>query len=651
MQGTTPTLCRANRYDQASTVPDIDPSGQYLLGLRVARVEPRPRVARRAPRRRGTVARPPSLFDIPPPAETSPKRTDAAQAEIASSSGAETETEPVAAEQIDTQWYGGCSPSCPLPLARSLSGRCPGPSSPGRPCPSALLAVVVARAPRGSYLAVPETVREALLSWAPVLGEVPALMALVQLYIFGTPDDVHDGYTVAPHGIVYASCGLPPSARGRREPVLSGDLLDLLCCFVDPALAVTDPDHRNERARAVRLEIPDPASGLIRRFLEDPESFDGERRVELIRGRATGRRDYRLERLRQRRAEAEARMAEAEASAMPVMEATRTIWRYTQASHCDGLFRTLPFAAARHVVRQRRPPFDQEHTRDCARRALAVMGDHPVQLYEPCENSPRLKHDPEGRLCGLARPARDALMTDGRDVGLDLDKAHLAALVPVARRYDLDTPETRAALTNPTRDVWQELADLLDSHAMPNPVWRRTAAKKSYSCAYGASADSVAHFVAEEYRRLSGSWVPDGAARGVLDQPVIAEVLEVSATLMELMTADGGAFNAEGQWVPLSAIRGRANDEERARTLLADVNASYEQAVMGAVYGEAADEIAWAAEKRDRRPRFLIWGYLFDGVIVRVNGKISIDRVVWRLQRAASEKARELGMPTRLSVK
>lgn len=508
------------------------------------------------------------------------------------------------------------------------------------------------------YFPVPAALRDALVAWRPVLGGVRGFMALAQYLLFSP---MRDGHGVQlPHGVVYRAFGLNgSSARGNG---LSAErLLGLYRDRVDPALDYMEAQHSKGLCRTVvRAGFPEDVLEIVRRFKVAPESFgSGPRRgrggyVYLVDGTSANRRNTQAE-------VNGARLADAmtSAPAVPMPRSAELIRAYLNLRLGDQLFANgrygvvarVPACVARvqELAAAGERPFETEAKADCALRQLAWVEGYPRPLYVPCDHSPRLKADHYNQLMSLPSALRPCLYSE-RDVELDLDKAHMAALVVVARKLGFPAPLLSEALRDAERDLWGEFADRFDAEFLPTATARRKAAKKSYAAVYGASESALLFEMLGEYRDRGGRVVGRASFdpfRPVMGHPVMAEIYETAQAVLAHVEEAGGLHDAEGRWISLGMF-GAKKPEGRAKTLLSYVCASYEQALVAEAFRVATDELD--APSCYGRPAFWIWLYQADGLTLRVSSKADAADVVGRLQRAVAAKAEELGMPTRLSV-
>lgn len=512
-----------------------------------------------------------------------------------------------------------------------------------------LLDLVRGRTPLVPFLSVPVAFRDGLLGWSPLFGEVPGFFAVVQQFCFGRLDD--DGVPF-PYELVYRAFGLSPEER--RRGVRSGDLLDLFGECVDPSFTYTAPrrprDGRAGRARVIaNLGLPGDLEAMAWRVKHAPRLHRG-RRVLLISGESAGRYERASATFRERMAAADDHTPRIDPPA-----SARVIQAYLNHGLDQRFFSNRTWGVAARFddavgrVREGRAPFDTEAKRDAALRTLTWMREHPMPLYVPSDFSPRLKSDHYNQVMNLSSALRPVLYTE-RDVELDLDKAHMAALVVVARRLGIPTPVLSRCLEDAAVDLWDEFAATFDARALPDARARRKAAKVSYAAVFGSSPNSLLFEVLLEYHRAAGGDVGSfDAVRGLLDHGVMRELFEVRDRIMGHVLREGGLRDVDGRPLTLDQFEEKESPEARARSLLAYVCASYEQALVAAAFEEATSEMEWAAAVPSRKPRFWVWLYQADGFTVRVGSKTSVETIVARLQRAVERRAADLGMPTRLS--
>lgn len=514
-----------------------------------------------------------------------------------------------------------------------------------------LLEDVRGRPSRAPYVRVPAELRERLVAWRPVLGEVPGLMAVAQLLLFSSRRD--DFGVAVDYRAVFRSFGYAPR-EGYEAGVTSGALLDLYHDEVDPTLEVLNASGDRHLARkASSFDFPSDVYRVASEALLRPDRFTDW--VFLIDGRSAAPRSARTvrsEALQDRRTAASAHVPMIHPPA-----STRTILAYLNGLLDDQVYVhgaygvVARLGAAREVVDRGRgrPPFDTEAKVWSALCALKQVEEHPRPIWWASDHSPRLKADPFNPLMNLPGVARRALYTD-RDVELDLDRSHMAALVVIARRLGVPMPVTETVLGDAGNDLWGSIAGYMDAGALPDAGARRKAAKHVYAAVYGASDNYLMKSMLDRYAEISGTW-PSGfdPFRPVLGHPVVSELLGVRDLVLDHVVDHAGLHDAEGRFVALGAMGHKEGDDSRARSVLSYVASSYEQDLVAAAFAEAAQELEGAAAS-GRRPAFVIWIYQADGFTVRTYGGADTGAVVSRLQGAVARRAAELGLPTRLSV-
>lgn len=513
-----------------------------------------------------------------------------------------------------------------------------------------LLAYVRPTGTLAPYFSVPAVLRDALVSWRSELGRVRGLMALAQLLLFSSMRNEHG--VVATYEMVYRAFGLTPSTA-RNDGVYTGPLLELYRDRIDPELVVLSHDSRRSLARTVvETGFPEEVLDIVHRFRVTPDSFD--RFVYLIDGRSADRRNTQSQINTERKED-----AMTNEPAVPMPQSAIEIQAYLNLRLGDQLFTNGRYGIASRLPATRdrvnemaarsEIPFDTEAKADAALRTLAWMRDYPRPLYKPCDHSPRLKADHYNQMMNLSSALRPALYTE-RDFELDLDKAHMAALVVVAGKLGMETPLLSEALQDPSRDLWSEFADRFDAVVLTTPQARRKAAKRSYALVYGSSENNLLREMLNEYLDRGGRYVGTysfAPFRPVMEHPVLAEVYQTAQDVLAHIEKEGGLHDAEGRWISLEMFRAK-KPEDRPKTLLAYVCASYEQVLVAEAFREAADELEHPSCYG--RPAFWIWLYQADGFTLRLSAKADAGEVIGRLQRAVARKAAELGMPTRLSV-
>lgn len=502
------------------------------------------------------------------------------------------------------------------------------------------------------YFPVPAALREALVGWRSVLGEVRGLMAVAQYALFSTMRTEYG--VVFPYTVVYRCFGLQESAA-RNDDVYTEELLELYRERVDASFDYKPEWHKRGLARTItETGFPGDVAEIVRQYKVAPDSFEDEGGyVYLIDGSSANRRNTQAQISQDRLTD-----AMINDPAVPMTKSAEVIQTYLNCHLDDALFTNgrygivarLPQAIARvnELAKAGKKPFDSEEKADLALRQLAWVKQYPRPLYKPCDHSPRLKADHFNQLMNVPSVLRPALYND-RDVELDCDKAHMASLVVVARKLGISTPLLSEALEDASRDIWTEFADRFDAEALPTTKARRKAAKKSYAAVYGAGENNLYFEMLNEYRDKGGRF--EGKAsfapfRPIMEHPLMAEIHETAQAVLEHIESEGGLHDAEGRYLTREMFEAK-KPKDRAKTLFAYVCASYEQVLIAEAFRMATDEIE--TPTCYRRPAFQIWLYQADGFTLRLNRKASASEVVERVQRAVAAKAMAMGMPTRLS--
>lgn len=502
--------------------------------------------------------------------------------------------------------------------------------------------------PAVPYVKVPKVLRESAIEYAPILENEPCLMALFQCLLFGQQRDESTGQLVIPYAVVFHSFGIDSTCRRdsyrKDNPITANAILTIYRDLVDPAFTASGY-HSSGHARTVTSHsIPDRIFEIKEQFMEDPGYYDDY--VYLIDGSAANRSNL-INRRKRRENEAK----EHEPLIQPPAYISRTRRYLNGLSHRFGKWNDIQQAVpvATKEVRELRCVFNSEGKRDSATNALAVIRDYPKPLYLASDYSPRLKADPYNQLMNLKRELRPSFY-DEKDVELDLSKAHLACFVKVAESVELAMPVTkqylRAHLSGEI-DLWEEIAG---SFNLKLTAATRKAAKRIYAIAYGSSDTEALRQIYNRHAEVSGD-PADGfeSFHPVLQHPMIKELREVRTKLLEKIEDSGGFEDAAARFIPLYRFEHK-KPENRSKSVLAYVNASYEQLLISAAFDEAIAEEKWAKKKDSRRVRFRIWLYQADGFTVRVTRKRDRKRMIKRLQDAVAEKAQELGILTRLEV-
>lgn len=507
------------------------------------------------------------------------------------------------------------------------------------------------RTPTGDFrrLAVPTSLYERIVDWQPAVGRHAPLAALLQYNLFAwRRDETWSGEgrqvgILLPHELVFASFGFAPSTA-YNQGLNSKMLLQLYRREVDPAFQWTGWNGKNGKARVIK------AHGIPREILDAAEKMllGLEERKDwryLIDGRSASTRRIGAK-LNKDRREA---IREATPK-IPPPSASKFIRRYLNSSSPQhfrhggyGVFRPTNIESA---VAEATSSIQDSRRRWQELRKLVSIYSFPQPLHLHCDFSPRLKPDHFNQAMNLASDVRRSLYTD-RDIELDLAKAHLSALVPVAKREGMESSVLHRHLRASAEgeDLWETLAASFSSEHAWNAQAARSAAKKTYALAYGASDGALLHEMSTCYGDATGDHRRHDAFSPVLECDLVKEVRRLRDDLKGLINARGGLTDVEGRFIELSHWDDAKAPGKRWRGVLSYVNASYEQALM-----KAAFDVAQKERDRSQRARFRIWLYQADGFTLRVASKASPQRQVERLQRAVAEKAEALGVPTTLEV-
>ncbi|WP_263834378.1 hypothetical protein [Salinibacter sp.] len=529
--------------------------------------------------------------------------------------------------------------------------------------PTEAIEALKSRTPRGPRLAIPSSLYEKIVRWAPAVGKHEPLAALLQMVFFSRrrDKDWHTEKDLAgtplPHERIFDCFGLAPSTAYNRG--LNAEmLLELYRREVDPDFNWSGWHGNEGKAHVAETHgIPDSIVKETKEIMLSPEEHGDW--TYLISGKAASNRRFTAQLRKNRRQE-----IETQDPAVEPPPSAKAIQRYlnglpqTSFGHGrHGIFRPEMLGEAIEAAENQ---LSQEKRRDQERRKLLWMRTFPQPLYLFCDRFPRLKADRFNQAMNLPSSILRSMYTD-RDYELDLSKAHLASYVPVAKREGLRVPTLEQHLEAnlagdedllEAGDLWMDLAMSVDTDVFSDLRALRSAVKRAYAAVYGSSQHNLLHQIYDEYGKLTGRYLSEGHAplRPLLSHPVMNKLFETRDKLEAIINERGGLKDAHGRFISCSTWEGVKDKGNRWRGVLAYVNASFEQRLMRAALDVAAEEKRWAGQKESRRPKLRIWLYQADGFTVRVGSKASHSRQVERLQSAVAQKAEELGVPTELEV-
>lgn len=518
---------------------------------------------------------------------------------------------------------------------------------------------LIDRDPLGTVprLATSNELRDMCVRWRPVLGKSRSLMAAHQHILFSGMRDEDWTYredctgVVFPSGVVLGGFGYKSRQHLYGDVgANTGQLFDIYRREV-ASLNLTDWHGRKGKGRVVKSHgIPDR---IVHRAKEAKLS-PGKKERWFISGKKTRDdgndiADLRDERLN--RASVQNPFIEPPETTYRMQAYLNGLRQQRFSNGAYGVFKADKLEQARHKARSEG---EGEKGRDRGLKKLFWIGTYPQPIYLACDRFPRLKADHYNQAMNLPTPIRRSVYT-ARDREMDLSKAHLASYVPVARREGLSVPVLERYLEANLNDdeellkegdLWTELASTIRCPALSNPKALRDAVKRSYSIVYGQEKQDLPYTILKEYGRLTGHFHDTTApVKPLLKHPLMEEILGTRKELKSIMNERGDLEDANGRFIPLSEWNATKDRENRWRGVLAYVNASYEQKLMGAAFEEAQKEL-----ERDGNTRFWIWLYQGDGFTMRVRSDASATRQIERLQDAVGDEVGELDVPTELEV-
>ena len=502
--------------------------------------------------------------------------------------------------------------------------------------------------PLTPWLDVPKFTAELTLDRYPALKDNPGHRALFQNIMMGRHNERGNGQGVfIKWELIAQHYGLKPWEIDKELSFNTGDLIRWFCIDmgVDMDEVVIEAIHQKGLARTITRDwIDDDVYLAWKEAMLDP--YTKRDWINWINGRKVGTRTASKTRERERRDEIMAQ--EPTITPSDQLKEMRDYMNGRSqklfSRKGSGVFCEENLQPAIDVAKD----ITNEEVSDGQLRALYTIRAHPQPLYLYCDRFPRLKSDHWNQAINLKREIRSALYT-GRDVELDLAKAHLSGFIPVARKLGYDMPMLREHLECSLVgdiDLWTDIASYMDDEMLPDAKARRKAAKKTYALVYGSSVNNYKYQMLKAYANAACTeMTTQDAVEDVTDHRVIEEILAVREEIQAQINADDGLEDAHGRFVSLSAWDDVKRKDDRWRGVLAYTNCSYEQELISAIFDVAIQE-----EESDGRPRFQIWLLQGDGLTIRLARPRYREDVVRELQRAVKARADELGMSTALEV-
>lgn len=271
-----------------------------------------------------------------------------------------------------------------------------------------------------------------------------------------------------------------------------------------------------------------------------------------------------------------------------------------------------------------------------AGRLRALMGLriaqlYPQPLYGPSARRRTVRVFAVGRsVLGLPKAVRRALHAGL--LAFDLVNAQLAVVA-----VSWDVALLRAHLVE-HGSVWPLLLALVGGeHRLAGPDEVKGALKRAvYAIAFGMSEAGV--------RWLLTTALSAGAARRVLDHPVVRALLLQRDEALRRIDAEGGGVDCFGVRyrvvAPPAKVKRRARE---VRSVLASLAQARELWLLMPVVVEAE------REGRKRRPAFSIAAWLHDGFVVAVDARRR-GQVERRLKQLVSARAEVFDVPTQLDA-
>ena len=512
---------------------------------------------------------------------------------------------------------------------------------------------LLGRTPLGDVprVSVPtEEVYEQIVEWSPVLRWAKPLAAILQLVLISDRrDDRFDpdlACTGMPlwHELVLAAFGFHSRQHAQKHGVNSGMLIELYRKHIDSDFHVSGWNSDKDLARVVLCHsIPSKIIEAVEEHMLGPEEPDSE--TYLINGNSANRRNGESDE-HDRRVE----KAEEQESEIPLPEFTERMQEYLHGydrrAFSDGGYGFVSVNID-EAFEAARDQFQDAQRRQQVLRKLCMIRQYPMPLYPGCDFFPRLKAEGHNQLMNLPSDILRPIYTE-KDREMDLSKAHLACVTPVAEKNGIDASLLREYLDrnrNSDFDLWMDIAKRFE---VENMKAARTAAKGLYSAPYGGSKQEVVKQMCWGYADAGGAQHSFEPFKPALEHPLVDELFRMRGELKELIRQRGYLVDAAGRKIRPEMMTHK-DEADRWKPVLAYTNASFEQKLMFEPFRLAIEEREWAAQKNSRRPKFRIWLYQADGITVRFKSD-SPQRQIQRLQDAVAEKANELNVPTELEV-
>ena len=502
---------------------------------------------------------------------------------------------------------------------------------------------------------LPDEFCEAVFEWRPAVEESAPLRAIFQLIALSQRRD--DSYTRSErydqhltgiplyHELIFAAFGFTAQV-GWNEGLSAEKLLDIYRYVVDEGFAYTDWNGEEGRARLVDSHsIPHDLISKLREVKMNPESFDSY--TWFLSGNSANSGNH----IGLEREERVVAIGEQEPAIEPP-EYVRDIQRYMNVLDRVNVFSHGQHGVFKEEALNRASEAAARTIREPERRQQELnkiywIRRYPKPVYLVCDRFPRLKADPHNQAMNLPSSLLRPIYTP-RDYEVDLSKAHLACMVPLAEQEGIDASVLRDWVEwsmEEGNDLWEHAASSFSEEHEWDAEAARGTVKKLYALVYGSTVDNLFFEMSQSYAGPGRSYRSHDAFEPVLDHPLVEEILRIRSELREIIEERGGMEDAAGRFIDLESWDETKAEEDRWRGVMAYVNASYEQKLMYPIFELAREEKA-----RDARARFKVWLYQADGVTVRMSSKASHSRQIERLQSAVAEEADRLGIPTELEV-
>ena len=270
-------------------------------------------------------------------------------------------------------------------------------------------------------------------------------------------------------------------------------------------------------------------------------------------------------------------------------------------------------------------PKKQKEKRLQAKYHMREIGKLPKPIYEPLQNSVRLKAPKS--LQTVQSNIRKALTKGWTE--FDLASAQLAI---AAKEWGLSRIYS---FLDSGRSIWMSIAEESGLPMKYKPVFK----KALYSYAYGAGRkQTLRTYMKERADEKNLSYAPDKEGGAILSHWAFPTLKEARDRRLKKIEADGGAYDCFGHWMSMEDPTRKERRWQRSRSILAAQN----QAIEMDLLSPALD----LAEEQDQRtrPDWQILLFQHDGFSVRF--RRYAEQYTEEIVQAVNAKCERLGYPT-----